>query len=81
MDGLRLYRLAALTFLPAFFDFLLETYGIFAAGLTVGVRINRMSTGSVIDESLPLIQAVRKVSHIQTPNNYRCAASVGIPEC
>lgn len=55
--------------------------GIFAAGLTVGVRINRMSTESVIDESLPLIQAIRKVSHIQTPNNYRCAASVGIPEC
>ncbi|HHO0939049.1 TPA: hypothetical protein ACRTTK_003085 [Aeromonas hydrophila] len=55
--------------------------GIFAAGLTAGVRINRMSSESVIDESLPLIQAFSKVSHLQTPNNYRCAATMGIPEC
>lgn len=53
---------------------------VFEAGLTVGVRINRMSKESVIDESLPLVQAIRKISHIQTPNHYRCVATLGVPE-
>lgn len=55
--------------------------GIFSAGLSVGVRINRMSSDNVIDESLPLIQVFSKVSHIQNPNSYHCAATTGIPEC
>lgn len=55
--------------------------GIFSAGLAVGVRINRMSSESVIDESLPLVQVFSVISHIQTPNSYRCAATTGIPEC
>lgn len=54
--------------------------GIFEAGVAVSVRINRVSTESVIDESLPLVQVFRTVSHIQTPNNYRCIATTGITE-
>ncbi|WP_429169425.1 hypothetical protein [Aeromonas hydrophila] len=55
--------------------------GIFSAGMAAGVRINRMSSDSVIDESIPLTQVFSVISHIQTPNSYKCAATMGIPQC
>ncbi|MGL6448802.1 hypothetical protein CF123_17835 [Aeromonas veronii] len=51
----------------------------YKAGMTVGVRLNRLSTESVLDESVPASQTFISVTHRTVGHAYSCIASLGVP--
>lgn len=54
--------------------------GLYCAGMTVGVRLHRYNNDRVIDESLPLKQAILVVSHIQEFSTYKCKVTTGVAQ-
>lgn len=54
--------------------------GTYAAGMTVGVRLHRISRESVLDESMPAKQVIMTVSHIDENNQYKCKLTTGVSQ-
>lgn len=52
--------------------------GLYTAGMTVGVRLNRFSQGAPLDESMPARQLIMVVSHIEDKKSYKCKVTTGV---
>lgn len=52
--------------------------GVYTAGMTVGVRLNRYAQGAPLDESMPARQLITLVSHIEDKKSYKCKVTTGV---